>query len=261
MTNELSTRSEQPLAVRDPSPAQILAAVVERGVTPETIGTVREIIAIQREERALEAKRSYIRAMKECRKETGKIVAMKKGGVNNYYADMEAVEDKLSGILDRYGFIYSFKDGERTGDRSTVICVVDHIDGHTEEYPFALRDLPGNRGMNDALADLGTNTLGKRRALCNAFAVRIANSDDARILGQSIDGHTAAALHRRALLTVSEKMLPVLWTRFGAKCAEEIPQGKLAEVEAMLAANEAKKGITHAPEIATAETPDADPTF
>lgn len=226
----------------EPSAAQLLAAVVHGGVTSENVGAVRELVQMQRELRAEEAKREFAAALAELQAETGTIQAMtsvtnKHGALLYRYAKFEHLMAKIQPLLAKHGFSHSFDTiaGEGT---ITAIFELTHKGGHSKRNQYQSRV---SRGLltNEAQDDMGAKSYAKRGALCDGLGIVISSDDDARNQGAPITAEQAVELRRRVEITKAnvEKFLK-------AACAatfESIPASKYDEMSAVLTRREAQQ--------------------
>ncbi len=183
-------------------PAAVIQAIVDKGITSESVSVMKDLIAMQREMRAESAKASFSAAFAELRRECGKILATKiiptnNGAVKGRFAPLTEIQDHIEPLLEKHGFFMTFDQQRVEGGMTRVECVVVHRDGHEMRSGFTCREhqSPQNSAAQN---DGGTNTLAKRIALCNMFGIRIDYETDARAEGDTISGEQAAELQRRA---------------------------------------------------------------
>lgn len=231
------------LTLQEPSPAQLMAAVIQGGVTKENVEALRELVALQRDMRAEEAKQEFSEALAALQAETGLIQAMtpvnKKDGTLLYkYAKLEHIMAKVQPLLAKHGFSHSFDTV--TGDEKTITAIfkLTHRSGHTVQNQYQSRVSKGLM-TNEAQDDMGAKSYAKRGALCDGLGIVICSDNDAQGLGDHISAEDAALLRERVEECGADKFKFLKLA--GADSFETIPQGKLEILDAALKAKEAKR--------------------
>lgn len=141
---ELSPRETQPLMVvpqqggtlAESSPAGIMLSALARGVSP---ADVREMMALQREWRADEARNAFNKAMAAFKAEpiyVGKTKGVgyetKDGAFVGYkHAELSGVVAAVGPALAKHGLSHRW-DVTQTATWVTVRCILKHADGHSE---------------------------------------------------------------------------------------------------------------------------------
>src|ERR1051325_5586114 len=72
---EIQRAEPMPVAHAQPSAADILQAVVDKGITPDNVNALKDIVALVREERAFQAEREFATAFNALQSEMPRIVA------------------------------------------------------------------------------------------------------------------------------------------------------------------------------------------
>lgn len=264
--------SEKPLAVRpqqessEPRPMTsslaILEAAISRGVTSENVAVVKEIIAMRREEVALENKAHFNRAFFALKKEISgmnfycdKEAKTKSGDVAYTYCSEEEISRKLEPVLFKHGFTTLF--GQRQeADRVIAVITLIHEMTHEETREYSVRVGASNQ-MKDATAvDAGSTTSAWRHLVIKLFGLksRIREEGDARNLGAPITPAQAEDLRRRVKATgINERAFLLLALGSGitdelnlapkddrANFYDRIMDGKLAVLYPELEKREAK---------------------
>ena len=184
------------------NPATMIQAIVDKGITAESVGVMKDLIAMQREMKAEAAKASFAKAFADVRRECGKILATKTiptkdGGVKGRFASLSEIQDQIEPLLERHGFFMTFDQERLEGGLTRVVCVVVHNDGHEMRSGFTCREHQSPQN-SPAQNDGGTNTLAKRYAMCNMFGIRIDYEADAGADGGTITPQQAEELRARA---------------------------------------------------------------
>ena len=224
----------RPDATRGPqiTSLEILERAVSGGITSENIAVVKEIIAMRREEVALESKAKFNRAFFGLREEIGKMsfyadkAAKTDGGAVAYtYCSEKELSSKLDPVLSRHGFAMLF--GQRDEAEKTVaIITLIHKDGHEENREYAVRSGGTNRMKDATAADTGATTSAWRHLVIKMFGIksRISEDDDARNVGDTaskITADEAAELQSRLANVKKPERQFLDWV--GYPSFEEIP--------------------------------------
>lgn len=194
-------RDEAPAPVQM-DPGAMMQAIVDKGITPESVGVMKDLLAVHDKMRAEAAKSSFAAAFADLRRQCGKIMAnkvipTKDGGVKGKFASLTELQDQIEPLLERHGFFWTFDQERVDGGMTRVTCRVVHRDGHEMSSGFTCREHASPLN-SPAQNDGGTNTLAKRVAICNMFGIRIDYDADARMEGETITAEQAAELERRA---------------------------------------------------------------
>ena len=240
-------REEQPTPVQM-DPGAMMAAIVEKGITSESVSVMKDLLEMHREIKRESAKAAFASAFADLRRECGKILATKiiptsGGGVKGKFAPLTEIQDQIEPLLERHGFFMTFDQSKLDGGQTRVECVVVHRDGHEMRSGFTCREhvSPQNSAAQN---DGGTNTLAKRIAMCNMFGVRIDYETDARAEGDTITREQAAELERRAgrVYGGDAERMAALLKYAGATAFENIRQAKYALAMRELAREEGATG-------------------
>lgn len=124
-------------AIAERSPVGIMMAAMAQGLDPATL---REMLALQREWEADEARRQYNAALAAFKAEPVKITKGKlvnfetrDGGVTSYkHAELADVVAAVGPALSRHGFSWRW-DVEQARDWIKVTCILKHAAGHAEK--------------------------------------------------------------------------------------------------------------------------------
>lgn len=183
----------------------ILEAALKSGVTSENVAVVQAIIAMRREEVALENKASFNRAFFALKKEIAgmdfycdKEAKTKGGDVAYTYCSESEIAGKLEPVLFKHGFAMLF--GQRQeADRVVAVITLIHDSGHEETREYSVRVGQSNQ-MKDATAvDAGSTTSAWRHLVIKMFGLksRIKEDGDAKNLGECISQSLARELRAR----------------------------------------------------------------
>jgi hypothetical protein len=165
------------------NPLAILAAAVERGCDPDSLG---KLLALQERYEANQARQAYAVAMHACQAEMPRVVRDKKNTqTGSRYGSLEQVQRQAQPIYSKHGFSLSYGEADcpREGAKRTI-CDLRHTGGHCERYHLDLStDGIGPKGnpiggMNKIQGEISTTSYGQRRLLCMIFNITICDEDD-----------------------------------------------------------------------------------
>ena len=130
-----------------------------------TVAEMRDVLALQREWEAGEAKKAYVAAMAEFKKNPPRILkdkhvqfGTKKEGASAtdyWHATLGNVAEAIIEGLARVGISHSWKP-ERIGDRVHVTCTLTHAQGHSES--ISLDGPLDNSGNKNAIQMMSSTT-------------------------------------------------------------------------------------------------------
>ena len=207
MSNELPAKLKARADV--PTVAEMLGAVIERGVTEQNVAAVREIVALYERVQMRDAEKEFAQAFVALQSEMPRVKAVKavpnNDGTARYrYAPYEEIMEQVAPMLKTHGFTVTFST-EYTDGRIVKICTLQHTGGHSRTNKFAVRIGQGPPRATEAQADGSAGTYAKRGVLCDALNIVIDHDDDARADGDNITDDQAAELRARVLATKSNE--------------------------------------------------------
>lgn len=179
---------------QDPS-RQILLAIADAARDPRCDpAKMRELVALQVEidaqltkREAEAARRAFNQAMIACNAEMVPVVKDAEvkgsgGGVQSRYARLATVEKKCAPIWRKHGFALSFSSEPGVNEAVTLVCIVLHEAGHSQEYRLSgALDLTGDKGAPNKtpIKALGSSTSYLRRYLVTMiFDLVFTDEDD-----------------------------------------------------------------------------------
>lgn len=122
--------------------------------------TLRELLEVQREWEAGEAKRAFTRALVALKRDLptvidrDKLVDFKtsKGRTTYTHTSLAGIMDAITEPLTQHGFSIAYKPSTSQG-QVTVVCVLTHAEGHSEECSISSpTDNSGSKGPAQAIA-------------------------------------------------------------------------------------------------------------
>jgi hypothetical protein len=210
---ELSLARQDPHAIDRvrpvPSVADMLQAVIERGVTQENVAAVGEIVKLYERMEDKKAEREFAQAFVALQAEMPAVKAVRavpnRDGSTRYnFAPYEEIMEQVAPMLKLHGFTVTFSTDFAEG-RLIKTCTLQHIGGHSKENKFAVRIGSGPPGATDTQADGAASTYAKRFALCDCLNITVEKDSDARAEGGSITPDQADELERRVAETNSNR--------------------------------------------------------
>lgn len=158
-------RTEPSAMAHDRAIHPLIASLRDGSLDPATI---REMMTLQREHEASEARKAYVVAMGRLKAEMPTVIARDatvdygegKGATHYTHASLGGVMDAVTGPLTNHGFSLAWSTS--SDDRAVrVTCRLTHIGGHSEETTLAAPpDAKG--GKNAAQAVMSTVTMLQR---------------------------------------------------------------------------------------------------
>lgn len=234
---------QEPMAVARPVPTvgEMLHAVIERGVTGESVAAVKELVQLYREVQKDDAAKAFAQAFVDLQREMPVIVAHTVIPNRGKYERFEDLMNVIGPLLTKHGFVVTFSMDFKE-NRVLEICTLTHVGGHSRQNSFAVR--AGGKADSETQADCKAATTAKRNALCNALNIVIRQDclneeNDASILGECISAAQSDELARRVAETNSDR---AAFLRFaGAESFATIASGKYNVLDSSLRKKENPK--------------------
>lgn len=236
----LTTREPQEMTVARPQPsvADMLHLVIDKGITAENVAAFKELVQLHREEVKLNAEKEFAAAFVELQRELPVIngyrpIPDKQGRTKFCYANFEDIDAIVRPICLRHGFTYGFHESAIENGRITVTMTLQHSGGHSRQIPYSVRAGGGPPGANESQADVSGHTYAQRGAIESGLALRIiGRPDDPRMEGGPVTTEQAEELERRVQLTNSDRDAFLKFA--GAKSYAEIPASAYERCDDML---------------------------
>ncbi len=234
---KMMIREDQPNAVTSLS---ILDAAVRGGINKDNVEVVERLVALRRDEVALQNKSAFNRSFFALKREIStmnfyadKEAKTKSGEVAYSYCSETEIAGKLEPVLFKHGFAMLFGQRQET-DRVVAIVTLIHELGHEETREYSVRVGQSNQMKDSTAVDAGSTTSAWRHLVIKMFGLksRIRAEDDARNEGEFITQAQAEELEHRLKMVNGDvaKFLAVA----GAKKFAEIRAGKYATLTEML---------------------------
>jgi hypothetical protein len=167
-------------ATRSPTPMDLLTQAVASG----NLELAEKLMGLQERWERNQARKAFDNAMAEAKAEMPIIIkdqtvdfSSQKGRTNYKYEDMAGLARQVDPILSKHGLSYRYRTVSDSSSM-TVICIVFHRDGHSEENSLtAPNDLSGNKNAIQAIGS--TQTYLQRYTLKAALGLAASKDDDA----------------------------------------------------------------------------------
>lgn len=229
----------EPPNIRRPAPsvAEMLQAVVEKGITNENVLALEKITELYWKVEEKNAEKAFVRsfvAMQEQMKSVQATIAVpdKQGHIKWKIAAFEQIDSQARPIYQSHGFAVSFAEGDSKPGKITKLCILQHIEGHTRTNPYSLT-IGGGAGGDLTNADTIAHSRAKRGALCDALHIVISHlEDDAAEDGAPITADQAQALRRRVIAANIDQAAFLKYAV--SESFETIPSGKLSTLNEWL---------------------------
>jgi hypothetical protein len=175
-------RPYTPPAERPADPFALLVQAVDKGMDPAQL---KALIDLQEQWRAARAKEAFAVAMNAVQAEMPCIVRDSQNSqTKSSYVRLETITHQAKPIYTQHGFSLSFSEEDsKTPNWHRIVCLIRHIDGHSERHWIDLpTDGVGAKGnaigaMNPVQGAISTGTYGQRVLTCRVFNITIADTD------------------------------------------------------------------------------------
>lgn len=172
----------EPQAIEIQTPNQMIAMAVSRG---SDLSQIRELLALQKEWEANEARKAYHQAMADFKAEAPLTVEKKKkvkfetskGTVKYSHAELADVVEAITGKLSKHGLTVSWPMNQSPEGKISVSCQITHAKGHSEVFTLtAGADDSGSKNSIQAICS--TITYLQRYTLLAATGLATKGQDD-----------------------------------------------------------------------------------
>lgn len=160
--------------IEAPSVAEILRAVVEKGVTTESVGVVEKVVALYERMEDKKAEKEYTAALAALQSECQNVVATKDVDGKFRYAPFLDIWNAVRPAVERNHFTLQWSQ-EHQGDKIKVTLTLQHLSGHKRDFTYAMRlgsNAPGTpSGAQAPVLDSQAESRAKRRLLMDCLNV------------------------------------------------------------------------------------------
>lgn len=235
--------SEMQLSRPAPTVADMLQAVIEKGVTGDNVMALEKIVGLYERMQDKESEKAFAKAFVALQSEMPKVKAKNAvpnndGTVRYRYADYEEIMQQVRPMIEKHGFTLTFST-EFSDGRIVKICTLQHVGGHSKSNKFAVRIGSGPPKASESQADGAASTYAKRGALCDALNIVVEHDDDARAEGGAVTKEQAEELAHRVALTNSNREAFLKFA--GAISFFTIPSAKYPILDEFLRKKEGRK--------------------
>lgn len=214
------------------TPMDMISRALASGASVEM---VREIMALQRELAADQARRAFDEAISAAKAELPTITKNKHVGFDSRKAGaartdykhetLDEIARAVTPVLARHGLSYRYRVTSDTNQPISVTCIVSHRGGHSEETTLvAGRDDSGNKNSIQAIGS--TLTYLQRYTLKAALGLAAADDDD----GRKADEATIQTISEDQAIAIREMVEAT-----GSSMAKFLEFGKLERLSDMAA--------------------------
>jgi hypothetical protein len=180
-------------AVTTTEPVSLMEVISRAARDPQTdVGKLERLMAMAERLETRNAKAAYLAALVKMKPELpvinrrGRIEVRKKGASgerdgdiqqSTAFARWEDIDQEITPILQKHGFVLTFRCGTAPDGKVTVTGVLGHEAGHTEETTMALPH--DSTGSKNAVQAVGSSTsYGKRYTASLLLNIRTKGEDD-----------------------------------------------------------------------------------
>lgn len=223
--NELTISPPQELTAPPPV-AQMMQAVIEKGITTENVAALTQLTALYERMQEKDAERQFAASFVALQQELPVITASTDIPKRGKYERFEDVMRVIQPLLTKHGFTTSFSQDTKE-DRITQTCQLRHTGGHSQSNSFSVRT---GRADDATQADCKASTTAKRNALLNCLNIVIRQDalqdeeGDARLEGELVDAGQVAHLRKMVSETGANEAKFLVYA--GAPSYEQISASK-----------------------------------
>lgn len=242
---QLTSEPPASLAVQEPSVAAMMSAIIERGITPESVAVMERLVALKERMDEKAAEREFAKAFAALQGElksfrATKTVPDKHGNARYTYLPYDEIMAAVNPLAQAHGISISFSTDFRDS-RIIQTCTLQHSSGHHRDYQAFVRAGAGPYGATETQADGAAMTYAKRYALCNALNIVVDRmdtdgvSDDARNEGTGVISSDKVQYLREQIKETGSNEAKLLEIA-GVKRWEDCPDGIYPVIVRALAA-------------------------
>jgi hypothetical protein len=218
------------------TPMALLSTAVSNGAD---LDKLERLMALQERWEANEAKKAYVQAMADFKRNPPTIVKDKEasfGGNKGYkYANLAQVASVIGKALSEHGLSASWQT-EQTNGTIRVTCRITHVNGYSESC--SLEASPDTSGSKNAIQAIGSakSYLEKYTLLSLAGLAADDQDDDGNSTGTTETLSDEAAANLDSLATEVKADMPKFLKYFKIKEIGELPASRYAEAVKLLEA-------------------------
>lgn len=235
MSTQIELLPDAQLVKRSPDPLEILQAAIDKGLDA---GTLEKLMALQERWEANEARKEFVEAMNQFKKNPPEILKNKhvKFGSTEYdHATLDHICEQIGERLSAHGISHRWTVEQADG-RIKVTCILTHQRAHSEST--TLEGPADTSGSKNAIQAIGsTVTYLQRYTLLAATGLAAKNGDDDGVdSGPRLDD-----LNERLDWIANCRNIAELEARFKADYLEARKLKDERAMKALIAAKDARK--------------------
>lgn len=239
---KLEVEPERRSALVGTTPADLLRLAVERGAD---MTQIEKFMDLQQRWEKQEARKSFVRAMAEFKREPIQILKGKEvafGNTKYSHAELSDVCDAVIGALARHDLMHAWAIEQREG-QIIVTCTITHIDGHSESVQMQSEpDKSGQKNSIQAIASASTYLQRYTLLAITGLSTKSVSDDD----GKGSETRTPMTDEHQATVQakaeeISKTMLGSVLRSYKAGSLADIPDIEYASIIGRLEATAKKK--------------------
>lgn len=241
-------------------PMQLMSIALQRGAGVEVMNSLLMVqerwdARVERVE-AREARKAFDSAIADARKEIKPVTKNRRvhfkskkedtKATDYRHEDLAEVARTIDPVIGQYGLSYRFKPRVVINEPITVVCIVSHRLGYSEETTISVpRDESGNKNSIQAIGS--AITYAQRILLKCAFGLAASNDDDG--VGAENDAVGSDELEVLSLMVLETKSnLAMFCKLMGVEALPDIPRSDIGTAVSKLKEKAAKTGVSFKPE-------------
>lgn len=198
MNTELQFSKPETAVEQAPSPASMLKAVIEKGITTESVAVIERLADLYERMEDRNAEKDFNAAFSELQKELPVVVAKTMIPNRGKYEKFEDLMETVAPHLSKHQFTVDFSQDNKD-NKITSTCFLSRA-GHTRSRSFTVRT--SGKADSETQSDLKASKTAKRKALedCLNIVIRqdfLSDEEDASLEGGPITLQQADELERR----------------------------------------------------------------
>lgn len=182
--SEVATITPSVASLATTSPADLISQALASGAD---LDSLERLLALQERWQKGQALNAFNDAISKAKSEIGPIYKRQTatGGAKFQFESLDDIDRQIKPILAKYGLSYRYRTNS-TPEGITVVCIIAHVDGHSEENEL-YHAMDKGAGRNDIQAMGSSQTYLQRYSLKAALGLSASKDDDAAKAGASTE--------------------------------------------------------------------------
>jgi len=198
--NPIAVNASTPITpVQSTTPATLLQQAIASGADPDIL---QKLMDAQERWEDRQARKAFASAIASARQEIPTIYKSKKGH-GYHYAGLDDIARLVVPILAKHGLSYRWRT-EQSGDMITIICVIEHQDGHQEHNAMSSNINAVGTKLQNSIQAMGSAVTYLQRYTLNA-ALGLASSLDDDAAACLPDNHPISTSQRDHLISLLQE--------------------------------------------------------